>query len=185
MLDEYYKDSKLRMNQAVNKLKADLGKVRTGRASLTIFDGVMVDYYGSPTPLNQVAGLANPEPGLITIQPWETHILPDIEKSILAANLGLTPNNDGNLIRINVPPLTEERRKEYVKQAQKMGETTKTAVRNVRRDVNDGLKKLEKDKDISQDDLHRGLDEIQKITDKEIGVIDKMVKDKEDEIMTI
>ncbi len=185
MLEEYYKESKTRMNQAVNKLKSDLGKVRTGRASLNLFDGVMVSYYGSPTPLNQVAGLANPEPSLITIQPWETHILPDIEKAILAANLGLTPNNDGNLIRISVPPLTEERRKEYVKQAHSMGETTKTAIRNIRRDMNDGLKKLEKDKDISQDDLHRGLDQIQKITDGQITNVDKLVKDKEDEIMTI
>lgn len=185
MLEEYYNESKTRMNQAVNKLKSDLGKVRTGRASLNLFDGVMVSYYGSPTPLNQVAGLANPEPSLITIQPWETHILPDIEKAILAANLGLTPNNDGNLIRISVPPLTEERRKEYVRQAHSMGETTKTAIRNIRRDVNDGLKKLEKDKDISQDDLHRGLDQIQKITDGQITTVDKLVKDKEDEIMTI
>lgn len=185
MLDESYKDAKARMDQAVKKLAGELAKVRTGRASLNIFDGVMVDYYGSPTPLNQVAGMANPEPSLITIQPWEAHIIGDVEKAILAANLGMTPSNDGTMIRISVPPLTEERRKEYVKQAHILGETAKTAIRNIRRDANDSLKKMEKDKDISQDDLHRGLDEIQKITDKEVAAVDKLVKNKEDEIMTI
>ncbi len=185
MLDEYYKDAESRMKQAKNKLSKELAKVRTGRASLNMFDGVMVDYYGSPTPLNQVAGLANPEPSLITVQPWENHIIGDVEKAILAANLGVTPSNDGTVIRISIPPLTEERRKEYVKQAHKLGETAKTAIRTVRREINDVMKKLEKDKDISQDDLHRGLDEIQKITDKRSKEVDTLVSDKESEIMTV
>lgn len=185
MLDDQYKETKSRMTQAVKKFAGELSKVRTGRASLNVFDGVKVDYYGSPTPINQVAALANPEPSLITIQPWEPNMLGPIEKAILGANLGLTPNNDGALIRISVPPLTEERRKEYVKQVHKIAETTKTAVRNIRRDVNDHLKRLEKDKELSQDDLHRGLDEIQKITDAKIGEVDKMSKAKEDEILAV
>lgn len=185
MLDAQYKDCKTRMDQAVAKLAADLVKVRTGRASLSMFDGVKVDYYGTPTPVNQVAGLANPEPNMITIQPWEPHMVGEIEKAILAANLGMTPSNDGSMIRITIPPLTEERRKEYVKEAHKLGESTKTAVRNVRRDVNDAIKKLEKDKDISQDEMHGGLDEVQKITDNHVKKIDEMVAAKEKDIMTI
>ncbi|CAM2067912.1 ribosome recycling factor [Sulfidibacter corallicola] len=185
MLDQQYKDAKSRMAQAVQKFSGELSKVRTGRASLAIFDGIKVDYYGAPTPINQVAALANPEPNLITIQPWEPSMLGAVEKSILAANIGLTPNNDGSIIRISVPPLTEERRKEYVKQVHKLGEAAKTAVRNVRRDVNDQIKALEKEKEISQDDMHRGLDEVQKITDARVGEIDKMVKGKEDEIMAV
>jgi ribosome recycling factor len=173
------------MDQTIKKFASDLAKVRSGRASLSIFDGVMVDYYGTPTPIAQVAGLANPEPRLITIQPWEPRIIGDIEKAILAANLGLTPGNDGTIIRISVPELTEERRKEYVKQAHKLGEAAKNAVRGVRRDINDTIKKMEKDKEISQDEMHSGLDEIQKITDKEIQTIDDLVSKKENDIMTI
>ena len=184
-MDDHKKDAKKRMSDAIKKLAGELAKVRTGRASLNIFDGVRVDYYGTPTPINQVAGLANPEANLITLQPWDTNLIGQIEKAILAANLGLTPGNDGSIIRISVPPLTEERRKEYVKQAHKYGETTKTAVRNVRREVNDAIKALEKSKDISQDQMHTNLDEIQKITDAEVKRIDQMVKDKEDEILTI
>ena len=172
------------MDQAVKKLASDLAKVRTGRASLAIFEGVTVNYYGTPTPINQVGGIANPEPSLITIQPWDASLIGEIEKAILAANLGLTPNNDGSIIRITVPPLTEDRRKEYVKQAHKLGEGTKTAIRNIRRDINDAIKAAEKDKKISQDQMHRGLDEIQKITNKETDAVDQMVKDKETEIMT-
>lgn len=185
MSQQYFKDANTRMDQAAKKLGGDLAKVRTGRASLAVFEGVSVDYYGTPTPINQVAGIANPEPNLITIQPWETKLLADIEKAILAANLGMTPNNDGSIIRITIPPLTEERRKEYAKQVHKMSEATKTAVRNIRRDVNDQLKQGEKKKEISQDELHRALDEVQKITDRHIEGVDKMIKQKEDEIMTI
>lgn len=185
MLEELSKDAKGRMDQAVKKFASDLAKVRTGRASLTIFDNVRVDYYGSPTPINQLAGMANPEPNLITIQPYDASQLGEIERAILGANLGFTPNNDGNMIRIVIPPLTEERRKQYAKQAKDLGETSKTAIRNIRRDVNDHLKKLEKSKDISQDQMHTALDEIQKLTDKEVASVDKLVKDKETEIMKI
>lgn len=184
MLNESYATAKERMSKAVKKFAGDLAKVRTGRASLSIFDGVMVEYYGTPTPINQVAGIANPEPSMITIQPWDASILGAIEKSILAANLGFTPSNDGSMIRISVPPLTEERRKEYAKQAHQLGESSKTAIRNVRREVNDDIKKMEKDKEISQDDMHRGLDEIQKITDAQVKKIDEMVTEKENEIMS-
>ncbi|MDJ0837890.1 MAG: ribosome recycling factor [Acidobacteriota bacterium] len=185
MLDDHYNEAKKRMDQAVNKLAGELAKVRTGRASLNIFDNVKVEYYGTPTPINQVAGMANPEPNMITIQPWEPHMIGEIEKAILAANLGLTPGNDGTLIRITIPPLTEERRKEYVKEAHKLGEAAKTAVRNIRRDINDALKKQEKAKEISQDEMHTGLDEVQKITNNHTDSVDKMVKDKESEILTI
>lgn len=185
MVDEQYKECKKRMDAAVKKLGADLAKVRTGRASPNIFDGVMVEYYGTPTPINQVGGIANPEPNMLTIQPWEPQLLPEIEKAIYGANLGLTPSNDGQMIRITIPPLTEERRKEYVREAHKMGENTKTAIRNTRRDVNDTVKKLEKGKEISQDEMHTALDEIQKITNSHTDQCDKLVKAKEDEIMTI
>ena len=173
------------MDTAVGKLNADLAKVRTGQASLSIFDGVTVDYYGTPTPINQVAGMANPEPNLITIQPWEPSMIGELEKAIFAANLGLTPNNDGSIIRITVPQLTEERRKEYVKEAHRLGELAKTVVRNIRREVNDQIKKMEKDKEISQDIMHDGLDQVQKITDKNVNQIDKLVSDKEKDILTI
>ena len=173
------------MDGAVKKLQSELATVRTGRASLSIFDGIKVDYYGSPMPINQVAGLANPEPSLITIQPWEASMISAIEKAILAANIGLTPSSDGTVIRIHVPPLTEERRKEYVKLCHKYGEQYKNSVRGYRREANDELKKLEKQKDISQDQMHSGLDEIQKLTDTRIGKIDELVGAKEKEIMTI
>jgi len=185
MLEQQYKEAKNRMGQTVKKLAGELARVRTGRASLSIFDDVKVDYYGTPTPINQVAGIANPEASMITIQPWETHMVGEIEKAILAANLGLTPTNDGQIIRITVPPLTEERRKDIVKAVHKTAEEAKTAVRNIRRDINDNLKKLEKDKDISQDDMHRGLDEVQKITDKHVSDIDNLVEAKEKDVMAV
>lgn len=184
MLNDTYSETKKHMNLAVKKFSGDLAKVRTGRASLSMFEGVKVDYYGSPTPINQVAGIANPEPNLITIQPWEQSILGDVEKSILAANLGLTPNNDGSIIRISIPPLTEERRKEYVKQVHNLAEDARVKIRSIRRDANDQIKKLEKDKDISEDDMHRGFDEVQKITDQEIKAIDELAETKEKEILS-
>lgn len=184
-MDTVYKETKTKMDSAVKSLQGELATVRTGRASMAIFDGIKVDYYGSPTPINQVAGLANPEPNLITIQPWEATLIGAIEKAILAANIGLTPNSDGTVIRINVPPLTEERRKEYVKLCHKFGEQSKTVVRNIRRDANDQLKKMEKDKAISQDEMHSGFDEVQKITDARIKKIDELVQAKEAEVMTI
>lgn len=182
-MEELYKDAKKKMKEALTSCSQALAKVRTGRASLAVFDNVKVDYYGTPTPINQMAGLANPEPNMITIQPWDATQLPAIEKAILAANLGLTPSNDGAMIRISVPPLTEERRKEYVKQAHALGEKSKTALRSIRRELNDDLKKQEKDKEISQDQMHTGLDEIQKITDRFVGEVDNAVKAKEQEIL--
>lgn len=184
MLNETINDANNRMEKSVKSFARDLARVRTGRASLSIFEGVQVQYYGTPTPINQVAGIANPEPSMITIQPWDASILGEIEKAIFAANLGFTPSNDGNMIRISVPPLTEERRKQYVREAHKIGESAKTSIRSVRREANDDLKKLEKDKDISQDDMHRGFDDIQNITDKHCKKVDAMVKEKETEIMS-
>lgn len=185
MLKERFKEAKNRMDDSINKLRADLATIRTGRASLSIFEGIKVDYYGVPTPIDQVAGLATPEANLITVQPWETSMVPVISKAILAANLGLTPNSDGTIIRITVPPLTEERRKEYAKLCHKHGEATKTAIRNIRRDVNDKLKKMEKSKEISQDEMHSGFDEIQRITDDGTSMVDDLVKAKEKDILTL
>ncbi len=173
------------MVKALDSFKRDLGKVRTGRASLTVLDDVRVDYYGTPTPLNQVATLAVPEPRLITIQPWEKNLVSEIEKAILKSDLGLNPSSDGLLIRLAFPPLTEERRKEMVKQVKRMGEDGKVAVRNARREANDTLKKLEKDKDISEDELKRGEKEIQEVTDAFVGRVDQVVADKEKDLMEI
>jgi len=173
------------MDKAVEALRHDLSKVRTGRASVSILDDVRVDYYGTPTPLNQVASLAVPEPRLITIQPWERKLLPEIEKAIHKSGLGLTPSSDGIVIRLAFPALTEERRKEMVKQVKKMGEDGKIAVRNARRDANETLKKLLKDKEISEDDEKRGEKEIQELTDEFVARIDKVIADKEKELLEI
>jgi ribosome recycling factor len=173
------------MEKAIDALKKDFSKVRTGRASVALFDDIRVDYYGTPTPLNQVASLAVPEPRLITIQPWEKGLIPEIEKAILKSDLGLNPASDGQLIRITIPPLTEERRKEMVKQVKRMGEDTKIAVRNSRRDANEALKKLEKSKEISEDELKRGEKEIQELTDQFVKKIDDVVAQKEKEVMEI
>ncbi len=173
------------MTRALEAFKRDLGKVRTGRASLSLLDDLRVDYYGTPTPLNQVGALAVPEPRLITIQPWEKNMIGEVEKAILKSDLGLNPTSDGQVIRLIFPPLTEERRKEMVKQVKRMGEDTKIAVRNVRREANDNLKKLEKDKDISEDDLKRGEKEIQEVTDDFVARIDQVIADKEKDLMEI
>ena len=173
------------MTRALEAFKRDLGKVRTGRASLSLLDDLRVDYYGTPTPFNQVGALAVPEPRLITIQPWEKNMTGEIEKAILKSDLGLNPTSDGQVIRLIFPPLTEERRKEMVKQVKRMGEDTKIAVRNVRREANDNLKKLEKDKDISEDDLKRGEKEIQEVTDDFVARIDQVIADKEKDLMEI
>lgn len=170
---------------AIKSLKEHLGKVRTGRANISLLDGVIVDYYGTPTPIKQVANLSTPDARTIQVQAWEGSLLPAIEKAIIGANLGLTPMNDGKLIRVPVPPLTEERRKDLVKQCKKMGEEGKVAIRNHRRDANEALKKLEKDKAISEDESKRGQDEIQKKTDSSIAEIDKILVEKEKEILTI
>lgn len=162
-----------------------LASVRTGRASLAMFDGVMVDYYGSPTPLNQVAKLSIPEPTMVVAQPFDPSAVGSIEKAILASDLGLNPSNDGKLVRIPIPPLTEERRKQLVKKVHALGEEAKTAVRMIRRDANEEIKKLQKDGTIGEDDGHRALDDVQKRTDKFTGDIDALCKNKEKELMEV
>ena len=173
------------MDKALEALRRDLSKVRTGRASVAILDDVRVDYYGTPTPLNQVGSLTVPEPRLITIQPWEKKLIPEIERAIQKADLGINPTSDGITIRLAFPPLTEERRKEMVKQVKKMGEEGKIAVRSARRDANEALKKLLKDKAISEDDEKRDEKEIQELTDDYVARIDKIVADKEKELLEI
>ena len=173
------------MEKSVDALKKELARIRTGRASTTLLDEVRIDYYGTPTPLNQVGTLTVPEPRLITIQPWEKNLIPEIEKAILKSDLGLNPSSDGILVRIAIPPLTEERRKEMVKLTKRVGEDAKIAIRNVRRDANESLKKLEKDKEISEDELKRGEKEIQDLTDGYVKKIDEIVAAKEKEVMEI
>jgi ribosome recycling factor len=174
-----------RMKKAIEVLKKEFASIRTGRASLALLDDIKVEYYGTPTPLNQVATLNIPEPKQISIQPWDQKAIQDIEKAILKSDLGLTPMNDGKIIRISIPPLTEERRKDLVKVVKKKGEEGKVAIRNIRRDANDSLKKFEKDKEISEDELKKSLDEVQKMTDGYIKKVDETVEHKEQEIMEV
>jgi ribosome recycling factor len=183
MIDEIYDDTRQSMGKTIASLQNDFKRVRTGRASVSLLDGIRVDYYGAQTPLNQMATLAAPESRLITIQPWDTSVIKDIEKALLKSDLGLTPSSDGKIIRIAIPPLTEERRKELVKQINKMSEEHKIALRNIRRDANDMLKALKKDGDISEDDAFKAQDEVQKITDDHIGRVDEITKEKEKEIL--
>jgi ribosome recycling factor len=174
-----------RMEKAISDLQHEMTSIRTGRASVSILDHVRVDYYGTPTPLNQLGNLHVPEPSLITIQPWDVSQVGAIEKAIRASNLGLNPANDGKMIRIPVPPLTEERRKELVKQLHGIAENHRVAVRNIRRDGNESVKKLLKDKAIAEDDDRRAHDEIQKMTDSYMGKLDQAAKAKEKEILEI
>jgi ribosome recycling factor len=174
-----------RMKKAIEVLKKEFASIRTGRASLALLDDIKVEYYGTPTPLNQVATLNIPDPKQISIQPWDQKAIQDIEKAILKSDLGLTPMNDGKIIRISIPPLTEERRKDLVKVVKKKGEEGKVAIRNIRRDANDSLKKFEKDKEISEDELKKSLDEVQKMTDGYIKKVDETVEHKEQEIMEV
>lgn len=183
MIDDIYQDTKESMSKSIEALERELKRVRTGRASLSILDGIKVDYYGTLTPLNQMATLAVPESRLITIQPWDISVIKDIEKAILKSDLGLTPANDGKIMRISIPPLTEERRKELVKLVHKMCEDHKVSVRNVRRDSNELLKSLKKDGDISEDEAFNAQDEIQKITDEHVKLIDECYTKKEKEIL--
>ena len=175
--------AKTRMDKVLTDLQHEMSNIRTGRASVAVFDNIKVDYYGTPTPINQVANLHVPEPSLITIQPWDASQIAAIEKAIRNSDLGLNPSNDGKLIRIPVPPLTEERRKEMVKRLHGVVEDHRVAARNIRRDANEHLKKLLKDKLISEDDEHRALDDVQKTTDAAIAKLDAASKAKETEIM--
>jgi ribosome recycling factor len=185
MEEKIYTDVTLKMEKTIVNLKTDLNKVRTGRASLALLDDIRIDYYGTSTPLSQMATLAVPEPRLITIQPWDPTTIGEIEKAILKSELGLTPMNDGKIIRINIPRLTEERRKELVKVVRKMGEATKVALRNIRRDANEQVKGLEKNKKISQDQLHQWMDKVQTSTDKYIEKVDTVLSAKGKEILEI
>ncbi len=183
MKEEVFADAKERMVKTLRALESSFSRVRTGRASLSLLDGVRVDYYGSQLPLNQVASLSVPEPRTILISPWDAKVLGEIERAVLKSELGLTPINDGKVIRINIPPLTEERRKELVKVVRKMAEESKVAVRNIRRDANETLKELKKEKEISEDDLFRAQDQVQKLTDDYIKKVDQALAAKEKEIL--
>jgi len=185
MVDEIFEDLKDRMGKSIESLKREYSRLRTGRASISLLDGIRVSYYDTPTPLNQMASLAVPEPRLIVIQPWDKTAIEDIEKAILKSELGLTPMNDGKVIRISIPPLTEERRKELVKVARKMSEENKVAIRNIRRDANEMLKDLKKEKEISEDDLFRSQEEVQNATDQFISQVDELCAAKEKEILEI
>jgi ribosome recycling factor len=174
-----------RMDATLEHLKRDLAGMRTGRASLALLDNIRVDYYGNPSPLKQVANLAVPESRLITVQPWEPSLIKEIEKAVVNSGLGLTPSNDGKIIRLPIPQLTEERRKDLIKVCRKHGEETKIKLRAVRHEANDELKKQQKDGKISEDDLRRGEADIQKLTDQYVQKIDQTLKKKEEEILEV
>lgn len=184
-LKDVYKDLKHRMDQSVADFQANLAATRTGRASVHMLDQIKVDYYGTPTPLNQMAQLSAPEPQLIVISPWDPTVLKEVEKAIQTASLGFNPISDGKVIRVPIPPMTEERRREVCRHINKVLEDHRTAVRNVRRDGNDALKKLAKDKKISEDDEKRALEEVQKMTDGEIRRMEELSQKKEAEVMQV
>jgi ribosome recycling factor len=184
MKEKILEDMKRKMNKVLEVMAQDLARVRTGRASVALLEGIKVEAYNASMPLPQVASLAAPEPRLLTIQPWDPTLLGDIEKAILKSDLGLTPANDGKIIRLPIPALTTERRKDLVKVVKKMGEEGKVALRNVRRDANERFKDLKKDKQISEDEAHRAQDEVQKITDDFIKKVDAQAAEKEKEIMS-
>ena len=184
-IDSILLDAEDRMEKALAALDREFAKLRTGRATTALVDGIKADYYGTPTPISQMASVAVPDSRTLTIQPWDKGGIALIEKAILKSDLGLTPVNDGKVVRIVMPPLTEERRKDLSKVARKYSEDAKVAVRNVRRDANDGLKKLEKDKVITEDDQKRASEDVQKLTDKYVADVDKKCAAKEKEIMEI
>ena len=185
MVNDVLKELQANLDKAIESLKKELGKVRTGRASVSILDGIRVDYYGTPTPLNQVASLNVPDPRLITIKPWEKSLIPEIEKTIRSSQLGLNPASDGEIIRLPMPPLTEERRKELVKMVKKMAEEAKVALRGARRDSNEMLKEFQKDKEITEDEEKQGLKKVQDATDAAVTKIDDIVAKKEKEILEV
>ena len=177
--------ARVRMEKAEEDFRREVASIRTGRASVSVLDSIRVDYYGTPTPVNQVATLGVPEPQLITVQPWDPTALPNLEKAIRSSDLGLNPLNDGKILRVPIPPLSEERRKELVKHLHKVLETHRMSIRNVRRDANDAAKKLRKEKKISEDDERGAHEDIQKLTDREIEKLEQMSKAKEKEIMEL
>ena len=184
-MDNVLKDLKGRIDKTIDDLKRDLSRIRTGRANPSMLDGVRVNYYGTPTPLNGVASVNVPEPRLITLKPYDKSAIKEIEKAINEANLGVTPQSDGDLIRLSFPPMTEERRKDVAKQVKAKGEEHKVAIRNVRRDANEALKALQKERKITEDDLKRGTEKVQKETDGGIGRIEEVITKKEKEVMEV
>ncbi len=184
-MKEIYEDAKSKMEKAVESLRQDLNSLRAGRANPTILDGVKVDYYGTKTPLNQLANISAPEARMILIQPYDKSAIENIEKAILQSDLGLNPNNDGSVVRLTIPELTEERREELVKLVKQKGEESKVAIRNIRRDANDALKSKEKAKELSEDDLKREQDNIQKLTDEKVNEVEEVLKAKNEEITSI
>lgn len=185
MTKDVINDMKDHMVKTIDTLRRDYQKIRTGRASTSLLDDIKVDYYGNPSPLSAVATLAVPEARTITISPWEAKMIPIIEKAILNSNIGLTPSNDGRLIRLVLPPLTEERRKDIVKDLRRKAEDDKIALRNIRRDAIDRLKKLEKEKKITEDELKRSEKEVQELTDKHVAKVDEVLAHKEKEVMEV
>jgi ribosome recycling factor len=183
MIDEIFSECREKMDKSVDALKKDFKKIRTGRASTALLEGIKVDCYDTQMPIDQVASLSIPESRLITIKPWDQSIIGEIEKSILKSELGLTPMNDGKIIRISIPPLTEERRKELAKLAKKMAEESKIAIRNHRREANEMLKELKTEKEISEDEMYKSQDDVQKLTDDFIKKVDEITSEKEKEII--
>jgi ribosome recycling factor len=184
-MQDVNKSAESRMKKTVKALHEEFNTIRTGRASSALFDKIKVEYYGNPTPLNQVATISTPEARLVVIQPWDKSVINDIEKAIQKSELSVNPMNDGKVIRISIPPLTEERRKDYVKMAKNMAEQSRISIRNIRRDANDELKEAQKSGDISEDEAKRGEDEIQKLTDTYIDEINSVLEEKEKEIMEV
>lgn len=184
-LDSVNSETSQRMQKAIDSLKKELSRVRAGRATPALLDGITVDYYGSYVPVSQIANISVPDPRMIVVQPWEKSMISAIEKAVRVSDLGLNPQNDGNLIRLPIPPLSEERRRELFKNCKKIAEDSKVGIRNIRRDSNEKLKKAEKDKELTQDEVKKGLDEIQKLTDKFIKTIDDLLVNKEKEIMEV
>ena len=184
-MNEVLREQEARMAAAVESFKGELSRLRTGRATLALLDGITVDYYGAQSPINQVASLSVPDPTTIVIAPWEPKVLADVERALLKSNLGLTPNNDGKVIRLIIPALTEQRRRDLVKVAHEYGEQTRNTIRQIRRDGNDRIKKLEKGKEISEDQMHDGLESIQKLTDAYVGKVNEILERKESEILEV
>ena len=185
MVDTFLKETETKMEKAVESTKDKFASIRAGRANVSMLDGITVDAYGAPSPLSQIGTLSAPEARLLTIDPWDKSLIPAIEKAIQQANLGLNPSNDGRIIRLSVPELTEERRKEYVKMVRKEAEEGKVAIRNIRKDVNNKLRKSEKDSEITEDDLKSGEDSVQKLTDKFTNLVDEALDKKEKELTTV
>ena len=185
MINKIMKKTEKKMKKAYENTKKDFNTVRTGRARPSLVENIMVDYYGTQTPINQLANISAPEARQLIIEPFDKNVIENVEKAIMKANLGLTPNNDGNLIRINIPQLTEERRKELVKVVHEKAENGRIAIRNIRREANDELEIMEEEGEISEDNYHRGLDNVQELTDDYIAKIDNLLEKKENEIMEV